>query len=104
MTAVAGRPGGGRARDDGSPDLGSVVRVALGHLADLTAPTEAVLDGRVDRMLRDAVESPTGARSADAVGAVRTACAYLAAGELEDAYLALRTALDRLPRREGRVT
>jgi hypothetical protein len=99
VTAVAGRAGSGPARGDGPPDLGSAVRVALGHLVDLTHPSEAVRDGRVDRMLRDALESPASARFAEAVGAVRTACAYLAAGELEDAYLALRTALDRLPRR-----
>lgn len=96
---MAGRPGSDPVRGDGPPDLGAAVRMALRHLVDLTVPTEAVRDGRVDRMLRDALESPASARFVDAVGAARTACAYLAAGELEDAYLALRTALDRLPRR-----
>jgi hypothetical protein len=35
----------------------------------------------------------------EVAAAVRTACAHLAAAELEDAYLALRAAVDRLPRR-----
>ena len=40
-----------------------------------------------------------GAALDEAAAAVRTACAHLAATELEDAYLALRAAFDRLPRR-----
>jgi hypothetical protein len=92
------------------PELGPAIRAALEHLADLTVPPPAVLDGRLDQMLRAALAAHAGraARSAatdghrlaldDVAVAVRTACAHLAARELEDAYLALRTAADRLPR------
>ncbi|MEJ2886343.1 hypothetical protein [Actinomycetospora aeridis] len=91
------------------PELGAAIRAALEHLADLTQPPPAVLDGRLDHMLRTAVVAQAG-RSTRAPGdrhrlamdevavAVRTACAHLAARELEDAYLALRAAADRLPR------
>lgn len=92
------------------PDLASAVRAAIGYLGDLNDPPEAVRDGRLDRMLRASVESYLGGaargegrRTAldEAAAAVRTACAHLAATELEDAYLALRAAFDRLPRRGG---
>lgn len=103
MTAVT-RPS---APADGPPELGAAIRAALGYLVDLTDPPAAVRDGRVDRMLRAALHVQDGAlaipgrRSAmdEVAAAVRTACAHLAATELEDAYLALRTAIDRLPRR-----
>jgi len=96
-------PGGARRVADGPPELGAAVRAALGYLADLTAPPAAVRDGRVDRMLRAALHSHDGSGAGRApmdevAAAVRTACAHLAATELEDAYLALRAAVDRLPR------
>lgn len=86
---------------DGPPELGAAVRAALGYLADLTDPAPAVRDGRLDRMLRAALHAQDGQRGPmdEVAAAVRTACAHLAASELEDAYLALRAAVDRLPRR-----
>ena len=103
MTATA-VPGSGA----GSPpaELGPAARAALDYLVDLTAPPPAVRDGRVDHMLRTAlsvhdrtVTIPGQRRAMDEVAAaVCTACAHLAASELEDAYLALRAAVDRLPR------
>jgi hypothetical protein len=100
-------PGDGAARGAGAPpDLGAAVRAALGYLADLSVPAPAVRDGRVDHMLRSALSAHGGAPTVpgqrramdEAAAAVRTACAHLAAAELEDAYLALRAAVDRLPR------
>ncbi|GAA4767931.1 hypothetical protein GCM10023199_56190 [Actinomycetospora chibensis] len=96
--------GGGNARD---PELGEAVRAALGALSDLAAPSDALRDGRVDRMLRAALQAHEAAPGGHAyrtgldevAAAVRTACASLAVTEFEDAYLALRAALDRLPRR-----
>ncbi|MHC1562218.1 hypothetical protein ACR9E3_24915 [Actinomycetospora sp. C-140] len=102
MTAVSPRPATGASRAAGPPELGAAIRVALDHLADLADPPEAVRDGRLDRLLRASVEAHLAAPGRileDVVAAVRTACAHLAATELEDAYLALRAALDRLPRR-----
>ena len=97
-------PGGGNVRP---PELGEAVRAALGALADLSAPSAAVRDGRVDRMLRASLLAHESAQNGDGrragldevAAAVRTACAHLAVTEFEDAYLALRAALDRLPRR-----
>jgi hypothetical protein len=109
VTAVTRRTASGPAGSaEAPPELGAAIRAALGYLADLTEPAEAVRDGRLDRMLRASVQAHlAGPRRADGVGAaldeaaaaVRTACAHLAATELEDAYLALRAAVDRLPRR-----
>lgn len=54
----------------------------------------------LDRMLRDAVDRHLARVGEDgpvaAVPAVRVACAHLAAGDVEDAYLALLTARDLL--------
>jgi hypothetical protein len=54
----------------------------------------------LDRMLRDAVDRHLERVGDDgpvaAVPAVRVACAHLAAGDVEDAYLALLTARDLL--------
>lgn len=56
-------------------------------------------------MLRASLQArestPDGHRTGldEVATAVRTACAHLAASEFEDAYLALRAAFDRLPRR-----
>jgi hypothetical protein len=73
---------------------------ALGDLRDL--PT-GVRDGRLERMLRATLDHHRPPRASSATeasaAAVRTACAYLATGEHEDAYLALCTAYDFLPRR-----
>jgi hypothetical protein len=96
--------GGGNAR---APELGEAVRAALGALADLAVPSAALRDGRVDRMLRASLQAHEAAQNGDGrragldevAAAVRTACAHLAVTEFEDAYLALRAALDRLPRR-----
>lgn len=105
MTATAQPAPRGRTAD-GPPDLGAAVRAALGYLSDLSVPPEAVRDGRVDHMLRSALAALGGGvripgqrtPTDEAAAAVRTACAHLAAAELEDAYLALRAAVDRLPR------
>lgn len=107
MTAVT-RPGADPASSP-PPELAAAIRAALGHLTDLTDPSPAVLDGRLDQMLRSAVVAHTGRAAPpgqdgqrpamdEVAVAVRTACAHLAARELEDAYLALRAAADRLPR------
>ena len=110
MTATArptadGHAAGTRTAED-PPELGPAAQAALGYLGDLNDPPAAVRDGRVDDMLRGAlyahdrlVSIPGQRRSMDEVAAaVRTACAHLAATELEDAYLALRAAVDHLPR------
>ncbi|NMO89978.1 hypothetical protein [Actinomycetospora sp. TBRC 11914] len=106
--AVRRRPGGtDRAPQPAPLELPTAVVAglqALGNLRDL--PT-GVLDGRLERMLRatlahhrppaspnGSAASPTEATSA----AVLTACAHLATREYEDAYLALCTAYDHLPR------
>lgn len=78
---------------------------ALGNLRDLPS---GVRDGRLERMLRAtlahhrAPSSPDGTTAAPpteaSMAAVRTACAHLATREYEDAYLALCTAYDHLPR------
>jgi hypothetical protein len=116
VTAATRRatPGRNGQNGDAPPELGAAIRAALGYLADLTDPPEAVRDGRLDRMLRASVQAHlagstsaprrtdgAGAALDEAAAAVRTACAHLAATELEDAYLALRAAYDRLPRRPG---
>lgn len=120
MSAVTRRSSTGNGHaTDAPPELGAAIRAALGYLVDLTDPPEAVRDGRLDEMLRASLQAHLGAPSAGSDGArrrrdghtdghqaaldevaaaVRTACAHLAATELEDAYLALRAALDRLPR------
>jgi hypothetical protein len=113
VTAVARPAGTADGAPEGVPELGAAIRAALGHLADLSHPPPAVLDGRLDRMLRASLKaqadgSPGGGAARrdgyravmdEVAAAVRTACAHLAAAELEDAYLALRAAVDRLPRR-----
>lgn len=114
MTATARPPQDGASpATKQPPELGAAIRAALGYLADLTDPPSAVHDGRLDGMLRAALTAhptptPTGAAgdghqlAMDEVAcAVRAACAHLAANELEDAYLALRAAADRVPRPAG---
>lgn len=51
---------------------------------------------QIDQALRDAVDQVGEDGPVAAVPAVRVACAHLAAGDLEDAYLALLTARDLL--------
>ncbi|GAA4874979.1 hypothetical protein [Actinomycetospora straminea] len=113
MTATVRRDGAARdGADPPPPELAAAIRAAIGYLGDLVDPPSAVLDGRLDRMLRAAVTAHThqarGRGDGDgrvamdeAAAAVRTACAHLAARELEDAYLALRAAADRVPRPTG---
>jgi len=107
VTATAAPGGDAVPRSAEAPaELGSAARAALRYLVDLTDPPAAVRDGRVDHMLRAALavhDRPAAGRGRrrsldDVAAAVRTACAHLSAAELEDAYLALRTAVDRLPR------
>ncbi|MDD7968691.1 hypothetical protein [Actinomycetospora lemnae] len=110
MTAIVRRDG---ARDGAEPppELPAAIRAGIGYLGDLVDPPAAVLDGRLDRMLRAAVTAHAAhhgrtrgdgrAAMDEAAAAVRTACAHLAARELEDAYLALRAAADRVPRPAG---
>jgi hypothetical protein len=102
---AAPRTGAARPLPTASP-LRRAVVAAIIRLDDvdgtdgaITTPTRR----RIDQVLRDAVDRhlervgddpPEGAVAA--VPAVRVACAHLAAGDLEDAYLALLTARDLL--------
>jgi hypothetical protein len=86
-----------------APPLGIAVTVALRALGDLAHVAAGVEDGRLEALLRASVASHR-ARAGNGNGstpdpsiAVQTACAHLAAGDREDAYLALRTACDFLP-------
>jgi hypothetical protein len=90
IDAGAGRPNDGRDR------LLTAIRTGLEHLTDLRRPPPAVTDGWVEAMLRASRDGPD--LPGPSMAAVRTACAHLAAAEYEDAYLALRTAKDHLPR------
>lgn len=94
--------------------LGAAVLSSLHALATLRPPAGGVVDGRVEQMLRRALAQATptshdplgegpGQALPRAQAAVRAACVSLAAGELEDAYLALDTARDSL-RAAARVT
>jgi hypothetical protein len=86
---------------NGPLTLGVAVRVGLRALGNLAQVAEHVTDGRLEALLRSTLThhgsltagTPIGAAPDPAV-AVRAACAYLGAGEYEDAYLALHTALD----------
>lgn len=114
-TASAGsaRPGSavatGAARDGngaaGPPPLALAIVVGLRALGDLAHLPAGVADGRLEALLRASLAqhlSAAGPGSSgndpDPASAVQAACAYLAAGGREDAYLALRTARDLLPR------
>ncbi len=83
----------------GLSELAAAIRTALAHLTDLHRPSTAVTDGGVEAMLRATLDGPD--LPGPSAAAVRTACAHLAAEEYEDAYLALRTATDHLPRRSA---
>ena len=86
-----------RARPSASPLLRAVA-AAIASLDDVAAAPTA--RWHLDRMLREAVDQHlerVGEHGpVAAVPAVRVACAHLAAGDLEDAYLALLTARDLL--------
>jgi hypothetical protein len=80
--------------------LARAVAAAVGRLSeidragDLAGHTQR---RRIETLLRDALERHhVLAGPPAAVPAVRVACAYLAAGDVEDAYLALLTARDLL--------
>jgi len=92
---------GAAARRSGSSVLLRPVSAAIGRLDDADGASPIEVRRRIDRMLRDALDrhlaSTDDAHDAGAaVPAVRVACAHLAAGDLEDAYLALLTARDLL--------
>jgi hypothetical protein len=90
----------GRRRGPAAPLLRAVI-AAIATLDDVDYGA-STLDVRrhLDRMLRDAVdrhlERVGDAGPVAGVPAVRVACAHLAAGDVEDAYLALLTARDLL--------
>jgi hypothetical protein len=89
----------------GPAPLGVAIAVALRVLGDLAHVEAGVADGRLEALLRASLtqhcstarRAPDG-DTPDPATAVLAACAYLAAGGCEDAYLALRTARDYLPR------
>src|SRR4051794_17492221 len=93
QTGTAERPG---ALPASPPGLATAIRTGLEHLTDLRRPPATITDGRVEAMLRASLDGPD--LPDPSMAAVRTACAHLAAAEYEDAYLALRTAKDHLPR------
>lgn len=80
--------------------LAKAVAAAVGHLPDVersNTRSAHVERTRIETLLRDAIERHRLLGAPDAaVPAVRVACAHLAAGDLEDAYLALLTARDLL--------
>jgi hypothetical protein len=89
----------------GPPPLGAAVLIALRALSDVASVAAAVADGRLEALLRASLAqhcatdgSGRAGGTPDPATAVLTACAHLAAGGREDAYLALRTARDFLPR------
>ena len=88
-----------RPRSSASPLLRAVV-AAVATLDDAGRTDPLLARRRVDQMLRDTVADHLARVGEDgpvaAVPAVRVACAHLAAGDLEDAYLALLTARDLL--------
>ncbi|MCD2191787.1 hypothetical protein LQ327_00075 [Actinomycetospora endophytica] len=103
---------------DGAPlELAAAIYVGLHALRDLRSLPPAVRGGHLEATLRASSAqhrtTPGGQLGADddpvtalaaAAAATRTAAAFLASGGYEDAYLALRTAHDLLPRRRDRST
>jgi len=96
--------GGDGTSAEAPPPLGVAVLVALRALGSLAPVAAAVADGRLEALLRASLTrhcSTNGhghdGHAPDPATAVLTACAYLAAGGREDAYLALRAARDYLP-------
>jgi hypothetical protein len=88
-----------RHRSSASP-LARAVAASLAALDDVEGPVSFSVRRRIDRMLREVVDAHLDRVGEDgpdaAIPALRVACAYLAAGDLEDAYLALLTARDLL--------
>ena len=76
------------------------VTAAVASLDDVHGSVPLEVRRRIDQMLRVAVDRHLALVGEDgpvaAVPALRVACAHLAAGDLEDAYLALLTARDLL--------
>jgi hypothetical protein len=106
---VRRRPGGSADRPHPAPlELSTAVVVGLQALGNLRDLPSGVRDGRLERMLRATLAhhrppappegNPGVAPTEASMAAVRTACAHLATREYEDAYLALCTAYDHLPR------
>lgn len=85
-------------------ELAATVAASLRALNDPTRPDTRTVARDLETALRAAVEqyrlapdrSAAGPAVAQAAAAARTACAHLAAEDLVDAYLALRTAHDTL--------
>jgi hypothetical protein len=98
-SAAPPRAAAHRTRSSASP-LARAVAAAVAGLDDVDGPVPFGVRRRIDRMLRDAIDHHVELVGEDgpvaAVPALRVACAYLAAGDLEDAYLALLTARDLL--------
>ena len=97
-----------RSAHDAGVLLATTVSAALAALADLRFPPAALLDGRIEAALRDALtfQPPTARdpQSAAALGAAaaRSACAHLSTQAWTDAYLGLLTAQDHFgPRPPG---
>ncbi len=80
--------------------LARAVAAAVASLDDVDGSVPLEVRRRIDAMLRLAVDRHLARVGEDgpvaAVPALRVACAHLAAGDLEDAYLALLTARDLL--------
>lgn len=100
---AAPRPDAARPARTASPLRRAVVAAIIRLDDGADGPIATTTRRRIDQVLRDAVDRhlervgddpPEGAIAA--VPAVRVACAHLAAGDLEDAYLALLTARDLL--------
>ncbi|MFC5061017.1 hypothetical protein [Actinomycetospora atypica] len=79
-----------------SSSLLRVVVAAVIRLEEVDGAAGHAARRQIDQALRDAVERVGEDGPVAAVPAVRVACAHLAAGDLEDAYLALLTARDLL--------
>ncbi len=96
------RPTDSSARRARVSSLHRPVIAAIRRLDDVEEAVTTPVRRRIDQMLRDALARDLESSGADgegpaaAVPAVRVACAHLAAGDLEDAYLALLTARDLL--------
>lgn len=86
------------ARRPQTTQLRHAVDSAIGRLDGLTGVFDHATRNAVDRRLREALTRHIGrtGENGPAVPAVRVACAHLAAGDLEWAYLTLLTARDQL--------
>ncbi|MEJ2861548.1 hypothetical protein [Actinomycetospora flava] len=86
------------ARRPRTTQLLHAVESAITRLDGLTGSFDHATRTALDRRLRDALTRHIGrtGENGPAVPAVRVACAHLAAGDLEWAYLSLLTARDQL--------